>query len=108
MFAKSEHLNTNAGVCNLLERLTERLTVGRGHHQRRQPFGTPLLDVGQHVAVDVAVLVDLRFGEDGEPRLVPVAPDDVLPVSVARPITKYETKAHEAGSAVTEFIWRRE
>jgi len=25
-----------------------------------------------------------------------------------RPTTKYETKAQEAGSAVTEFIWLRQ
>ena len=41
----------------------------------------------------------------GEPRLRPVDPGDRLPISIVRPTTKYETKAHEAGSAVTEFIW---
>ena len=30
-----------------------------------------------------------------------------LPISVVRPTTKYETKAHEAGSAVTELIWKK-
>ena len=28
-------------------------------------------------------------------------------VSVTRPITKYETKAQHAGSAVTELLWER-
>jgi tRNA (guanine-N7-)-methyltransferase len=44
---------------------------------------------------------------DAEPRLCRVAPGSRLPISVARPTTKYETKAHEAGSAVSEFIWTR-
>jgi hypothetical protein len=26
-------------------------------------------------------------------------------ISVVRPVTKYEGKAHVAGSAVTEFLW---
>lgn len=43
----------------------------------------------------------------GEPRLRPVGPDGRLPISVVRPTTKYETKAREAGSAVSEFIWVR-
>jgi len=43
----------------------------------------------------------------GEPRLRPVGPVGRLPISVVRPTTKYETKAQEAGSAVTEFIWVR-
>jgi tRNA (guanine-N7-)-methyltransferase len=45
---------------------------------------------------------------DAEPRLVRVDPGtESLPISVVRPTTKYETKAHDAGSAVTEFVWRR-
>lgn len=44
---------------------------------------------------------------DAESRLCRAAPGDRLPVSVVRPTTKYETKAHQAGSAVTEFIWLR-
>lgn len=45
---------------------------------------------------------------DAEPRLVRIddgAPS--LPISVARPITKYETKAQEAGSTVNELLWKR-
>jgi tRNA (guanine-N7-)-methyltransferase len=45
---------------------------------------------------------------DAESRLVRVGPGtESLPISVVRPTTKYETKAQEAGSAVTEFIWLR-
>jgi tRNA (guanine-N7-)-methyltransferase len=45
---------------------------------------------------------------DAESRLVRVDPGtESLPISVVRPTTKYETKAHDAGSAVTEFVWRR-
>lgn len=43
----------------------------------------------------------------GEPRLSRVDPDSQLPISVARPTTKYEMKAQEAGSSVTELIWKR-
>lgn len=44
---------------------------------------------------------------DAEPLLCRAEPDEPLPISTARPITKYETKAHHAGSAVNEFIWVR-
>jgi tRNA (guanine-N7-)-methyltransferase len=43
----------------------------------------------------------------GEPWLCRVGPGSRLPISVTRPTTKYETKAHDAGSAVSEFIWKR-
>ncbi len=33
--------------------------------------------------------------------------DDGLPISVARPTTKYETKARDAGSAVAELVWEK-
>ena len=43
---------------------------------------------------------------DAEPRLQRWSPaPSTLPISVVRPITKYETKAQDAGSAVTELIW---
>jgi tRNA (guanine-N7-)-methyltransferase len=44
---------------------------------------------------------------DAEPRLCRVDPGSRLPISIVRPTTKYETKAREAGSAVTELIWKR-
>ncbi|MGV0624088.1 tRNA (guanosine(46)-N7)-methyltransferase TrmB, partial [Mycobacterium kansasii] len=41
----------------------------------------------------------------GESRLRRAEPETPLPISTVRPTTKYETKAQEAGSAVTEFVW---
>lgn len=43
---------------------------------------------------------------DAEPRLRRVSMDDDLPISVARPETKYERKAL-AGPVVTELLWER-
>jgi tRNA (guanine-N7-)-methyltransferase len=43
---------------------------------------------------------------DAEPRLRRVGPDDSLPMSVARPVTKYEQKAL-AGTSVAELLWER-
>lgn len=45
---------------------------------------------------------------DAEPRLRRVRPGEPLPISVQRPVTKYETKARDAGSAVTELLWVRQ
>lgn len=42
---------------------------------------------------------------DAETRLRRARPDEALPISVHRPATKYETKARDAGSAVTELVW---
>ena len=69
MFAKSDDLHADAGAGNFFQRLPKRLAIGGGHHQRRQPLLPPAFDVGQHVAVDVAVLVDLGLGEDREPHV---------------------------------------
>jgi tRNA (guanine-N7-)-methyltransferase len=44
---------------------------------------------------------------DAEPRLARVTAADRLPVSVARPVTKYEGKARDAGSAVAELVWQK-
>ncbi|BBY23307.1 tRNA (guanine-N(7)-)-methyltransferase [Mycobacterium stomatepiae] len=44
---------------------------------------------------------------DAEPRLCRVDPGSSLPISTARPTTKYERKAQEVGSSVSEFIWKR-
>lgn len=86
------------------------------HHKRRflQPgtiglIADRLLPGGVlHAATDHAGYAEhIAVVGAGEPRLHPVAPDSALPISVARPTTKYETKAQEAGSAVTEFIWLR-
>src|SRR5271170_7318329 len=42
---------------------------------------------------------------DAEPRLTRLDAHADTPISVVRPVTKYEGKAHVAGSAVTEFLW---
>ncbi len=44
---------------------------------------------------------------DAEPRLQRAAAGARLPISVDRPVTKYEGKARHAGSAVTELVWER-
>jgi tRNA (guanine-N7-)-methyltransferase len=44
---------------------------------------------------------------DAEPRLCRVDPGGRLPISIVRPTTKYEMKAQEVGSSVSEFIWKR-
>ena len=44
---------------------------------------------------------------DAEPRLTRLDPGAQTPVSTVRPATKYEGKARDAGSAVTEFLWER-
>ncbi|HYB83272.1 MAG TPA: tRNA (guanosine(46)-N7)-methyltransferase TrmB [Mycobacterium sp.] len=86
------------------------------HHKRRflQPhtvglIADRLLPGGVlHVATDhwgyAEQIAEVGMGES---RLCRVGPGSRLPISTVRPITKYETKAHQAGSAVTEFIWKR-
>lgn len=44
---------------------------------------------------------------DAAPALRRAQPDEELPISVERPTTKYETKARQAGTPVTELIWVR-
>ncbi len=44
---------------------------------------------------------------DAEPRLRRVTAGDSLPMSVERPVTKYEDKAQHAGSPVAELLWER-
>lgn len=86
------------------------------HHKRRflQPgtiglIADRLLPGGVlHVATDHAGYAEhIAEVGAGESRLHPVDPNSALPISIVRPTTKYETKAQEAGSAVTEFIWLR-
>jgi tRNA (guanine-N7-)-methyltransferase len=87
------------------------------HHKRRflQPttvdlIADRLLPGGVlHAATDHAGYAE-QIAEvgDAEARLVRVDPrSESLPISVVRPITKYETKAQHAGSAVTELIWKK-
>jgi tRNA (guanine-N7-)-methyltransferase len=86
------------------------------HHKRRflQPgtiglIADRLLPGGVlHVATDHAGYAEhIAEVGAGESRLRPADPGIALPISTVRPTTKYETKAQEAGSAVTEFVWLR-
>jgi len=86
------------------------------HHKRRllQPATVALiadrLRPGGvlHAATDHAGYAE-HIAEvcDAEPRLRRVAPNDALPMSVQRPVTKYEGKAQHAGSAVAELLWEK-
>jgi tRNA (guanine-N7-)-methyltransferase len=87
------------------------------HHKRRllQPATVALiadrLVLGGvlHAATDHAGYAE-QIAEvgDGEPRLRRIAPEtDALPISVQRPVTKYEGKARHAGSAVAELLWEK-
>lgn len=87
------------------------------HHKRRllQPSTIALiadrLRPGGvlHAATDHAGYAEqIAEAGDAEPRLRRAAPGESLPISVQRPVTKYETKAREAGSAVTELVWVRQ
>jgi tRNA (guanine-N7-)-methyltransferase len=88
------------------------------HHKRRllQPSTVALiadrLRPGGvfHAATDHAGYAEhIAEVGDAEPRLRRVAVEGRagLPVSVNRPVTKYENKAADAGSAVAELIWER-
>jgi tRNA (guanine-N7-)-methyltransferase len=86
------------------------------HHKRRllQPDTVALiadrLQVGGvlHAATDHSGYAD-QIAEvgDAEPRLSRLDARAEPTISVVRPTTKYESKAHDAGSAVTELIWER-
>ncbi|HEY7054666.1 MAG TPA: tRNA (guanosine(46)-N7)-methyltransferase TrmB [Mycobacterium sp.] len=86
------------------------------HHKRRllQPptvelIAQRLVPGGVlHVATDYDDYAQqIAAVADAEPRLRRARPDAKLPISVRRPITKYESKAHDAGSAVTELLWEK-
>ncbi len=87
------------------------------HHKRRllQPATVALiadrLRPGGilHAATDHPGYAE-QIGEvgDGEPTLRRVATGADLPILVRRPVTKYEDKAHQAGSAVAEFLWEKQ
>jgi len=86
------------------------------HHKRRliQPAVVALIadrlrDGGVlHAATDHPGYAE-QIAEvgDAEPRLRRVTETEALPISVRRPDTKYETKAHHAGSAVAELLWEK-
>ncbi|KAA8967515.1 tRNA (guanosine(46)-N7)-methyltransferase TrmB [Mycobacterium sp.] len=87
------------------------------HHKRRllQPATVGLiadrLRPGGvlHVATDhTGYAAQIATVGDAEHRLRRVDPAaQALPISIMRPITKYETKARQAGSSVTELLWER-
>ncbi len=69
---------------------------------RLQPCGV------LHVATDHAgYAAHIAETGDAEPRLRRIPPESPRVASVTRPTTKYEAKAREAGSAVTELLWER-
>jgi tRNA (guanine-N7-)-methyltransferase len=86
------------------------------HHKRRllQP-ATMALIAGRlrpggvlHAATDHAgYAAQIAEAGDAEPLLRRLERGEQAPISVDRPATKYETKAHRAGSAVTELLWVR-
>jgi tRNA (guanine-N7-)-methyltransferase len=86
------------------------------HHKRRllQPATIALiahrLRPGGvlHAATDHAGYAE-QIAEVGDagPRLRRVSARDTLPISVERPVTKYENKAHHAGSDVAELVWEK-
>jgi len=86
------------------------------HHKRRllQPTTIALISDRLHpggvlhAATDHAGYAEqIAEAGDAEPRLRRVRTGEPLPISVDRPATKYEGKARDAGSAVTELIWVR-
>ncbi len=86
------------------------------HHKRRllQPDTVALiadrLRPGGvlHAATDHAGYAEhIAEVGDAEPRLRRVSATDDMPISVARPVTKYESKAHDADSTVAELLWEK-
>ena len=86
------------------------------HHKRRllQPSTVALIADRLrrggvlHVATDhLGYAEQIAEVGDAEPWLRRVEGGRALPISVDRPITKYETKAQHAGSAVAELLWEK-
>ncbi|MFD6195297.1 tRNA (guanosine(46)-N7)-methyltransferase TrmB [Mycobacteriaceae bacterium NPDC060252] len=87
------------------------------HHKRRllQPATVALLSDRLrpggtlHVATDHANYAEhIAEVGDSEPTLIRLELDDPrIPVSVSRPTTKFEGKAHTVGSAINDFVWER-
>jgi tRNA (guanine-N7-)-methyltransferase len=86
------------------------------HHKRRllQPATVALiadrLRPGGvlHAATDHAGYAEhIAEVGDAEPRLSRVNAEDDLPMSVQRPVTKYEDKGLHAGSSIAELLWKR-
>ena len=86
------------------------------HHKRRLLQPTTIALIADrlrpggvlHAATDHPGYAEqIAEAGDAEPRLRRVQPGELLPISVQRPTTKYETKASQAGSAVAELLWMR-
>jgi tRNA (guanine-N7-)-methyltransferase len=86
------------------------------HHKRRLLQPATIALIAQrlrpggvlHAATDHRGYAEqIAQAGDAEPRLSRVTPGAGLPISVVRPITKYEVKARDAGSAVTELLWQK-
>lgn len=86
------------------------------HHKRRLLQPATIGMIAQrlrtggvlHVATDHPGYAEqIAQAGDAEPRLRRIVPGGGLPISVVRPITKYEVKAREAGSAVSELLWEK-
>jgi tRNA (guanine-N7-)-methyltransferase len=87
------------------------------HHKRRllQPATVALIADRLvprgvlHAATDHAGYAEqIAAVGDAEPGLRRVDPAQrQIPIVVRRPVTKYETKAHDAGSPVTELLWEK-
>ena len=86
------------------------------HHKRRLLQASTVAMIADrlrtggvlHAATDHAGYAEhIAEVGDAEPRLRRVTVADELPVSVERPVTKYEGKAHHAGSNVTELLWEK-
>ena len=86
------------------------------HHKRRflQPstvavIADRLVPGGiLHAATDHAGYAEqIAAAGDAEPGLRRVAAGQTLPISVRRPLTKYERKARDAGSTVADLIWEK-
>ena len=79
------------------------------HHKRRllQPDTVALIADRLRPGGIMHAATDHAEVGDAEPLLRRVIADDALPISVNRPVTKYEGKAHDVGSAITELVWER-
>ena len=120
-----EHLFTPASLAGVRIFFPDPWPKAR-HHKRRlvQPHTVALiadrLQPGGvlHVATDhegyAAHIAEVGDAEPGIRRVDSAEASEsgsrrhqALPISVQRPTTKYETKAHHAGSAVAELLWEK-
>src|SRR5690606_15362525 len=57
-----------------------------------------------HVATDHAEYAE-SIGEVGNAEPLLGTPSGPSPISLERPVTKFEDKAHQVGSEIAEFVW---